>query len=121
MRIDGIHDITCITADDEPPRPAAARIPPEHALLGFAGVRAYSRTPAEAERLLTHELGCTLTAPGTHALAGGRHHATHAHDEPPAAVGNQGARTVHHVAWCDRDAEHATSEEHLIRIGVDPT
>jgi glyoxalase family protein len=33
----------------------------------------------------------------------------------------QGAGTVHHIAWCDRDAEHAAWQERLTRIGVRPT
>jgi glyoxalase family protein len=114
-------EIAVVDTDDEPLAAVAEGIPPEHALLGFDGVRAYSRTPAEEERLLTQELGFALTAPGTYELAGGRRHATFVHDEPPPAAGLQGAGTVHHIAWCDRDAEHAAWEEHLTRIGVHPT
>jgi glyoxalase family protein len=114
-------ELAVVDTDDEPLRAAADGIPPEHALLGFDGVRAYSRAPAEEERLLTQDLGFRLTGPGSYALAGGRRHATFAHDEPPSAVGMQGAGTVHHIAWCDRDAEHAAWEQELTRIGADPT
>jgi glyoxalase family protein len=106
-------ELAVFASDDEPLRAAADGIPPEHALLGFDGVRAYSRSPHEDERLLTKQLGFTMTAPGRYLLQGGRRRATCAHDEPPAAVGVQGAGTVHHIAWCDRDADHQAWEERL--------
>jgi len=114
-------ELGVVETDDEPLRAAADGIPPEHALLGFDGVRAYSPSPSDEERLLTEELGFTLIAPGSYALAGGRRQATFVHDEPPPAVGIQGAGTVHHIAWCDRDADHEAWQQHLSRIGVRPT
>jgi len=114
-------ELAVVQTDDEPLRAAADGIPAEYALLGFDGVRAYSRSPEVEERLLTEDLGFTMTAPGSYVLGGGRRHATYAHDEPPPAIGFQGAGTVHHIAWCDRDAEHAAWQEHLSRIGVRPT
>jgi glyoxalase family protein len=106
---------------DEPLRANSADIPPEYALLGFEGVRAYSRSPSEEDPLMTGELGFTMTSPGSYVLAGGRRHATYIHDEPPAARGFQGAGTVHHIAWCDRDDEHEAWQRRLAQIGVRPT
>jgi glyoxalase family protein len=114
-------ELAVVETDDEPLRAAAEDIPPEHALVGFDGVRAYGATPAEEERLLTDGLGFAMTAPGSYALSGGRRHATYAHDEPPPEVGLQGAGTVHHIAWCDRDDEHEAWRERLIEIGMRPT
>jgi glyoxalase family protein len=114
-------ELAVVESDDEPLRAAADGIPAEHALLGFDGVRAYSPSPSEEERLLTEQLGFTMTAPGSYVLEGGRRRATYTHDQPPAAVGMQGAGTVHHIAWCDRDADHEAWDERLAQIGVHPT
>jgi glyoxalase family protein len=114
-------ELAVVDVDDEPLRAAADGIPPEHALLGFDGVRAYSRSPGEEERLLTEELGFDMTGPGEYVLGGGRRHAAYGHDEPPSAAGLQGAGTVHHIAWCDRDDDHEAWEERLTRIGARPT
>lgn len=62
-----------------------------------------------------------MTAPGSYRLQGGRRQATYVHDHPPPAVGLQGAGTVHHIAWCDRDADHEAWDERLAQIGVSPT
>ena len=75
---------------DEPLRATADGIAAEHALLGFDGVRAYSRPSDEDEPLLTEGLGFTMTAPGTFAADGGRRGASYVQDEPPSAVGIQG-------------------------------
>jgi glyoxalase family protein len=65
-------------------------------------------------------IGFQVTDPGTYLLSGARH-ATYGYDEPPARAGLQGAGTVHHIAWCDRDAEHAAWRERLIEAGAHPT
>ena len=114
-------ELAVVESTDEPLRAAADGIAGEHALLGFDGVRAYSRPSEEEERLLTEGLGFTMTGPGTYTLQRGRRRASYAHDEPPSAVGIQGAGTVHHIAWCDRDDEHEAWHEHLAQIGARPT
>jgi glyoxalase family protein len=114
-------ELAVAESDDEPLRAEAGGIPPEHALLGFDGVRAYSPSPNEEERLLTEGLGFTMTAPGRYVVEGGRRRATYVHEQPPSAVGIQGAGTVHHIAWCDRDHEHEAWRERLLEIGARPT
>ena len=114
-------ELAVVETDDEPLSAAADGIPAEHALGGFDGVRAYSASPSEEERLLTEQLGFAMTAPASYLLKGGQRHATYTHDEPPAAVGIQGAGTVHHIAWCDRDTDHEAWDERLARIGMHPT
>jgi glyoxalase family protein len=114
-------ELTVIDTDDPPLRAEAEGIAPEHALLGFEGVRAYGFEPHREERLLTQGMGFTMTEPGLYILAAGRRHATYIYDEPPSASGIQGAGTVHHIAWCDRDDEHAAWRQHLAEIGMHPT
>ncbi len=106
---------------DEPLPASAQEIPAEHALLGFDGVRVYGTAREAENQLLTEVMGFTATAPGEYVLEGGRRGASYAYDEPPTAMGLQGAGTVHHIAWCDRDDQHAAWRERLIGAGERPT
>jgi glyoxalase family protein len=114
-------ELAVVENADKPLRAAADGIAPEHALLGFDGVHAFSRPSDQAEPLLTDGLGFTMTGPHTYGVAGGRRQASYVLDEPPSAVGIQGAGTVHHIAWCDRDEDHEAWQEHLAEIGARPT
>ncbi len=114
-------ELAVMDSDDEPLVAEAEGIPAEHALRGFDGVRAYSRAADQEERTLTEVMGFTMVSPGFYVLDGGRRHATYAHDEPPRDVGFQGAGTVHHIAWCDRDQDHQAWREHLLRAGAHAT
>lgn len=114
-------ELTVVQSDDAPLCAAADGIAPEYALLGFDGVRAYSRMSDQQEPLLTEGMGFTMTTPGAYVLEGGRRRANYMHDQPPSAVGIQGAGTVHHIAWCDRDEDHEAWREHLVEIGARPT
>jgi glyoxalase family protein len=103
----------------DPPLKAHARdIPDDDALLGFEGVRVYGIERDREHRLLTETMGFEMTGPGVYALHGGRRHASYLYDEPPAGSGLQGAGTVHHIAWCDHDEDHATWRERLIAAGA---
>jgi glyoxalase family protein len=90
-------------------------------LLGFDGVRVYGSDRIQEHRLLTEVMGFKMTGPGAYVLQGGGRGARYGYDEPPPAVGLQGAGTVHHIAWCDRDDEHALWRERLINAGARPT
>jgi glyoxalase family protein len=114
-------ELAVVDSDDKPLVADAEGIPAEHALLGFDGVRAYSRAADQEERTLTEVLGFTMVSPGYYVLEGGRRHATYTHDEPPREAGFQGAGTVHHIAWCDRDQDHQAWRAHLLRAGAHAT
>lgn len=114
-------ELAVVETDDQPLRAAADGIPPEHALLGFDGVRAYTDPSDAQERLLTAEMGFTTAAPRAYVLRGGRRHASYIQDAPPSARGIQGAGTVHHIAWCDRDQEQEDWRRQLAQIGARPT
>jgi glyoxalase family protein len=114
-------ELAVVDTADDPLRAHADEIPDAYALLGFDGVRAYSPEREREDRLLTQEMGFTMTAPASYVLEGGRRSATYAYDEPPPVPGLQGAGTVHHIAWCDRDEDHAAWQEYLTQIGVRPT
>jgi glyoxalase family protein len=114
-------ELAVVDDGDEPLRAQADGIPPEHALLGFDGVRAFSATPEREEMVLTRLMGFEMTAPGAYELRGGRRRATYVHDDPPPARGVLGAGTVHHIAWCDHDADHPAWRERLQEVGAQPT
>src|SRR3954465_6567962 len=46
------HELVAAPVDDAPLAASAASVPPEHALLGFPGVRAYAQAPARSAALL---------------------------------------------------------------------
>jgi glyoxalase family protein len=113
-------EIAAVDSGDEPLRANAEDIPSEHALLGFEGVRAYGRVGEPDHRLLTDGMGFESSTPGVYVLQG-RRRAIYTCDDPPAASGFQGAGTVHHIAWCDRDDEHADWRERVAKFGQHPT
>ena len=105
---------------DAPLTAYAEDVPAERALQGFDGVRVYGPGREQEHRILTDTMGFEQTAPGEFRL-GGRRIATYGYDDPPASVGLQGAGTVHHIAWCDRDEEHAAWRGRLAAAGERPT
>jgi glyoxalase family protein len=115
-------EFAAIDTGDEPLTADAPDIPAEHRLLGFEGVRAYGRVgDGDAEdRLLTAGMGFERAAPGLYVMQG-RRRATYTYDDPPAERGFQGAGTVHHIAWCDRDEEHEQWRDRVASFGQHPT
>jgi glyoxalase family protein len=114
-------ELAVVETDDAPLAAHAEGIPGEHRLRGFDGVRVYGFDREREHGLLTGTLGFTMSAPGAYVLQGGSRQASYIYDEPPPAAGVQGAGTVHHIAWLDRDAEHALWRDHLIAAGEAPT
>ena len=101
---DGLEHELVVSDDSDAPLTAhVAAIPPEHALAGFAGVRAYASDPAASATLLS-ALGF---AGGV--LAGDQRRATYAYDKPPEAPGIQSAGSIHHVAWSAADDDELTT------------
>lgn len=93
-----------LIVDDVPDAPLAADapdIPAEHALQGFAGVRAYG-SRASASAPLLEALGFASTGDGSWQLAGEDRRAWWRYDAPPGR-GAQGAGSIHHVAWSAAD------------------
>jgi len=106
--------------DDSRLRAESQEIPAEHALLGLAGVHAFSAQTDATARVLTGVLG--FLADG----ARFRHHspgrqATYATDPPPATSAIQGAGTVHHLAWASADEDHQDWHSELVGAGLRPT
>ena len=91
----------------DPPLTASARdMPGEHALLGFAGVRAFTSEREASHYLLTGALRFTALADNAgYLVRGGPREALYHYDPAPAEEGIEGAGTVHHVAWASDDGE----------------
>jgi glyoxalase family protein len=95
-------------------------IPPDHRLLGFDGVRAYSRDPDASDALLDSTLGFARKDGGTYEVGETRSSA-YAYDPPPAQAGVEGAGTVHHIAWASTSDEPAAWRERVVGAGADVT
>jgi glyoxalase family protein len=107
---------------DRPLAAAAGDIPVEHALLGFDGVRAYTRDEAASKGLLLEALSFTSAGHGAYEVAGDRRRASYVYEPSPPEPGLQGAGTVHHVAWaCEDDEEQAAWRARVAKAGAHPT
>ncbi len=95
------HELVVEDVPDPPLSARAGDIRAEHALQGFAGVRAYAERPRASSRLL-EALGFA-GAGGAWELAGDERRASWSYDQPPAGAGVQGAGSIHHVAWSAAD------------------
>jgi glyoxalase family protein len=133
------HELVVDDAPDAPLTAVAGDIPSEHALLGFAGVRAYAEDRGAASVRLLEALGFAASAGGGDAgaaagasagdananaawqLAGDARRAAWHYDAPPGR-GRQGAGSIHHVAWSAADdAELDRFREIVARAGARPT
>jgi glyoxalase family protein len=114
------HELVTADVPDTPLVAAAPDIPPEHALLGFHGVRAYASQPQSSAPLL-EALG--FTGGGADwTLAGAQRRASLRYEQPPAERGLTSAGTIHHVAWSAADdAELEAFRARAIEAGARAT
>jgi glyoxalase family protein len=98
------HELRVIETTDEPLIAEHPEIPAELALQGFHAVRAYTADPERSRGLLEETLGFVPVPHGPVQLAayerrGDSRGGFYLYDPPPAERGQQGAGSVHHVAW----------------------
>jgi glyoxalase family protein len=115
---EGLAHELVVDTTDEPLAAEHPEVPQEHALTGFAAVRAFTEDPDSSGALIERVLGGTPAGDGAWELRGERRGSTIAYDEPPPERGRPGAGTVHHVAWGTTVAEHPRWQEHLEGSGV---
>jgi glyoxalase family protein len=113
-------ELAVVRTGDEPLVAVHPEIPPEVAIQGFDGVRAYARDPERSRRLLEETLAFTPTRDAWE-VRGERRGSTYAYDEPPDEPGIPGAGTVHHVAWSSTMEDHQAWQELVARAGMHPT
>jgi len=116
------HELRVEDVPDAPLIADAPDVPREHALQGFAGVRAYTRDPSRSAALLGETLGFSGGEDGAWEVRGDERGGTFAYDAPPAgAAARPGAGTVHHIAFATRLDEHDAWRERVARSGARPT
>jgi len=113
LMIDDVSDAPLIAEHPE--------IPAEHALRGFAGVRAYSNAPEHSQSLLEGALGFRSAGPGWFESRGENRGSFYIYDAAPESRGVSGAGTVHHVAWSSTLEDHAAWREKVVEAGARPT
>ena len=112
------HELAIDGSGDEPLAAEHPEIPQEHALRGFAGVRAYSAHPDRSAVVLERLLGAAAQGEDTWELRGERRGSFIAYDPPPSEPGRQSGGSVHHIAWGTTVAEHPRWAELLADAGV---
>ena len=116
------HELRVEDVPDAPLIADAPDVPREHALQGFAGVRAYTRDPSRSAALLGDTLGFSGGEDGAWEVRGDERGGTLTYDAPPAgAAARPGAGTVHHIAFATRLDEHDAWRERVARSGARPT
>jgi glyoxalase family protein len=111
---------------DEHERPLLAahpEIPPEHAIAGIAGARAYTPAALVEQRsgLLTDTLGFAYDRAGSFRLEGSERRFAWSYDPAPEPVGRQGAGTVHHIAWACQDQDQTAWRQRIHQLGLHVT
>src|SRR3954467_2221879 len=80
-------------------------IPAEYAIQGLHGARAYAVFHGVEDSILTELLGFTYEGEGEYVLHGSDRRFRFAYDAP-AYNDQQGAGSVHHIAWASDDEDH---------------
>jgi glyoxalase family protein len=111
-----------LVVDDGADPPLVAHhpeIPEEHAIRGFAGVRALASNPERSASFLER---LTFESADDRWISRGDRHGYYAYDAPPdGRRGLPGAGTVHHVAWSVPLDEHAGWVQKAAEAGARPT
>ncbi len=115
------HELLIPDVPDEPLAASAEGIPPEHALQGFHGVRAYAADPSLSAPLLRDTLGFTGDDERSYEVRGEDRGGFYAYDPAPGSDPVQGAGTVHHVAFASRPDEQEAWRERVAAAGAHPT
>jgi glyoxalase family protein len=114
---DGLQLEFVVANDGNPPLTAThPEIPAEYAITGPEGVRAYSAYAGVEESVLTDTLGFTYQGDGEYRLDGEQRHFHFAYDQA-TRHGQQGAGSVHHIAWASQDDDHLKWQERVAEAG----
>jgi glyoxalase family protein len=77
----------------------SSAIPPEHAIVRLAGVRAYGRASVPSADILAGRLAFRVTGRDSYAVGDGIRTSGFGFDAPPVERGRMGAGSIHHIAW----------------------
>jgi glyoxalase family protein len=116
---EGLAHAIVVEASADPPLTAEhPEIPPEMALVGFDGVRAYGSDPEQSRHLLESVMGAKPVGEHRWELRGERRGGTITIEPAPPVRGVPGAGTVHHVAWGTTVTDHPRWLARLDELGV---
>ena len=115
------HELQVNETDDEPLVARHPEIPEEHALQGFAGVRAYAIDPEHTRSLLEETLAFEPRGESEWEARGDKRGGFYAYDPAPEGRGIPGAGTVHHVAWATNMDEQEAWQQRVAEAGMRPT
>jgi glyoxalase family protein len=116
------HELLIDASSDRPLQASSPEIPPEHALLGFDGVRAYSSDPSRSQPLLSETLGFVSHAAESWEVRGESRGSIYAYDRsPPEIHRRQGAGSVHHVAFAAKMQDIEEWRTRVSEAGASPT
>ena len=115
------HELRLNDTGDEPLVAKHPEIPQEHALQGFAGVRAYAIDPERTRSLLEETLAFEPRGENEWEARGDKRGGFYAYDPAPEGRGIPGAGTVHHVAWATNMDEHEAWQQRVAEAGMRPT
>jgi glyoxalase family protein len=117
---EGLGQELIVDDSGDEPLIAVSDVPAEHALRGFAGVRAYGE-PAVSTGVLEQLLGFEPRGAGAWEARGERRGGTYAIDPAPEQRGIPGAGTVHHVAFAMEMADEDAWRAKAAAAGQRPT
>jgi len=116
------HELVVDQSGEQALRTEAVDVPAEHALRGFAGVRAFASDPSASAALLGETLGFEAGgSAGDWRVAGDERSSTFVYDRPPEAHGIAGAGTIHHVAFATRMDDQEAWRQRVAQAGARPT
>jgi glyoxalase family protein len=113
-------ELAVVTTPDAPLIAEHPELPPDVALQGFDGVRAFAADPRRSQRAL-ELLGFVAAGDETWEARGAERGGLYGYDTPPPDAGIGGAGTVHHVAWASTVEEHEAWRETVAAAGLHPT
>lgn len=115
---DGLS-LELVVADpaNPPLRAVHPDVPADHAIVGVAGARAYTPYATVRESVYTDLLGFTYLGDGRYRVEGDERSFSWVL-EPAPGPGRQGAGSVHHIAWCSLDGDHASWRRRLSEAGA---
>jgi glyoxalase family protein len=114
------HELRVSTVADQPLIANHPLIPPEVALRGFDGARAYSSNPDASKKLFEEALGFQSREDGWD-VRGNSRGGLYGFDPPPPERGLQGAGSVHHIAWASQVEDHQKWRDRVVEAGAHPT
>ncbi len=115
------HEFQVYRGDEPALVPRHKEIPPEFAIRGFQGVRAYSRNRDLTEEVLGDVMGFGKLGEGLWQRAGEERSGIYRLDPPPDERGIPGAGTVHHIAWASPMDQHGRWPEKVTAAGLRAT